>query len=93
MEYLVKKVVKENKTTPKFGDPILRDTVKTLYVADTHTFNLKGKQLVTLTDLREYAQECTLEEATDFVKTHKEFEIEEAYEEVYEDDMEDEENE
>ena len=48
-----------------------------LYVADTHTFNLKGKRIITLTDLKEFSQEFTLKEATDFIQENPKFTIEE----------------
>jgi hypothetical protein len=87
MKYLVKKYLGQK--------PVLlaqsKDPRKVLYVADTHTFDLKGKQLVSLTDLKDYAQGFSLEEATDFVKLHKEFIIEDP--EDYEDEFEDEEEE
>lgn len=46
-----------------------------LYVADTHSFNLKGKRIVTLTDLEEFAQEFTLKEATEFIEKYPGFTI------------------
>lgn len=68
MRYLVKKIQSDT------YEP------KVLYVSDTHSFNLKGKKVISLTDLRYYAQAFNIEEATEFVKTHKDFVIEEKYE-------------
>ena len=83
MKYLVKKEVK---VVVRHLDPSSNETVvevqsKTLYVQDTHTFNLKGRRLVTLTDLENYAQEFSLDEAMTFLKENKKFIIEEVEEE------------
>ena len=59
MQYLVKK-----KNCRKSAE---------LYVADTHTFDLKGKQIITLTDLKEFAQEFKLKDATDFIQKNSAF--------------------
>jgi len=68
MQYLVKK-----KNHRKSAD---------LYVADTHSFNLKGKRIVTLTDLKEFAQEFTLKEATEFIEEYPGFTLVEKYESI-----------
>ena len=70
MLYLVKKHVGPK---PRLQ---VKDRRVILFVADTHTFDLKGKQMIALTDIEDYAQEFNLEEATEFVKAHKEFIIE-----------------
>ena len=57
-----------------------------LYVADTHTFNLKGKQIITLTDLKEFAQEFDLKEATEFIQNNPTFTIVEN-EEYFDNDL------
>lgn len=74
MLYLVKKHVGPK---PRLQ---VKDRRVVLFVADTHTFDLKGKQMITLTDIEEYAQEFNLEDATEFVKEHKEFIIEDPLE-------------
>lgn len=68
MVYLVKKDFGPTKKDPR---------VTTLYVADTHTFDLKGKRLITLTDLKEYAEEFTIEDASAFIKKFDGFLIDE----------------
>lgn len=70
MEYLVKKFVRKPKS-------LNSRKPKMLYVADTHTYNLRGKQIISLTDLREYAQEFGIEEASVFIKKNPGFVIEE----------------
>lgn len=71
MLYLVRKDVKIKKRLV-FKD----DLPRPLYVSDTHTFDLKGKQLITLTDVKDYGQEFTLEEANAFVKKNRKYTIE-----------------
>ena len=71
MLYLVRKDVKIKKRLV-FKD----DLPRLLYVSDTHTFDLKGKQLITLTDVKDYGQEFTLEEANAFVKKNRKYTIE-----------------
>lgn len=50
---------------------------KELYVADTHSFDIEGKQIITLTDIKEYSQDFNLDEAVDFIKKNPTFTIEE----------------
>ena len=81
MKYLVKKYLGKNSGSLAQS----RYPRKVLYVADTHTFDLKGKQLISLTDLREYAQGFSIDEASAFIKTNKDFYIEEPEEDLMED--------
>ena len=81
MKYLVKKYLGKNYGVLSQS----RYPRKALYVADTHTFDLKGKQLISLTDLREYAQGFSIDEASAFIKTNKDFYIEESEEDLMED--------